>query len=256
MVNVLYTTERSFNSRSRHEIFRYKTPGSNEEKPAVTQRMSEANLLTETLKLSAENGNTQVKYQYLEIWKITSCSRLSVWGRGGWNVSLWCLMSDLLRPSKYCTCVQTGGTSTWCEYLHFYPELHFRGKKSVFTQLRLSDSFNFQITLQYIFWGGTTFRGGLIHVWCSGECLWQQDGVCVSKQTTACVFMVMKEQQCNSTTRRKKMHVIQTQYSVFGLSLIFRLKSYILSLMMSDLSLVLVNINTSLSSTSGSEGLL
>ena len=129
-------------------------------------------------------------------------------------------------------------------------------KKSVFTQLRLSDSFNFQITLQYIFWGGTTFRGGLIHVWCSGECLWQQDGMCVSKQTTVCVFMVMKEQQCNSTTRRKKMHVIQTQYSVFGLSLIFRLKSYILSLMMSNLSLVLVNINTSLSSTSGSEGLL
>lgn len=39
MVNVFYTTERSFNSRSHHEIFRYETSESNEEKTAVTQRM-------------------------------------------------------------------------------------------------------------------------------------------------------------------------------------------------------------------------
>lgn len=61
----------------------------------------------------------------------------------------------------------------------FFPSLHFRGKWSIFTQLLLSDSFSFQITLQYIFWGGTTFSGGLIHVRCSGEYLWLQDGVCV-----------------------------------------------------------------------------
>lgn len=30
-------------------------------------------------------------------------------------------------------------------------------------------------------WLGTIFSGGLIHIWCSSECLWQEDGVCVSR---------------------------------------------------------------------------
>lgn len=49
---------------------------------------------------------------------------------------------------------------------------------------------------------GTIFSGGWIHICLSSECLWQQVGVCGTepKQTTLCVFMVMKKHvnQCNS----------------------------------------------------------
>lgn len=33
---------------------------------------------------------------------------------------------------------------------------------------------------------GTIFWGGLIHIWCSNECLWHQDSVCVYGNEGAC----------------------------------------------------------------------
>lgn len=53
---------------------------------------------------------------------------------------------------------------------------------------------------------GTTLRCGWIRIWCTNECLWQQEGVCRidSQQTAQCVFIIMTNHisQCNSAVSR------------------------------------------------------